>query len=208
VYFVVDKSASMQGALERAQDYLAKFLGGFPLDRIHVSVFNTVGKEIAIKAPKSAAVKAAFRGHSAGGGTSYAQGFLAIAKNKPKEDEDALVIFVGDEEDNGVGQLAQAITGSGINPVAFGLLKVQSSGWFGGGYGSIVTDTATHLGIPCFSIDENMFTSDDPYAVTRILGDLIANTPVGARAGGMRVQRKPLVQEILETPLLQKPVWA
>lgn len=207
-YCIVDKSSSMQGALERAQEYLTRFLGGFPLDRLHVSVFNTMGTEVEIKQAKAVAVKHAFRGHRAGGGTSYAQGVRAIAHHKPEAEEDALMIFVGDEEDNDVAGLVQTIRQSGINPVAFGLLKVQSNLWGGGYYrGNIVTSAAAQLGIPCFPIDEQMFTSDDPYAVTRLIRELIASTPVGEVANRV-TRRKSLVQEILETPLLQKPVWA
>lgn len=206
VYVVIDRSGSMQFALASAQEYLTKFLGGFPLDRLHVSVFNTVGQEITIRAPKAAAVQQAFRGISAGGGTSYAQGVRAIAHHRPQEDEDVLILFVGDEIDRATPQLVQAIRESDLNPVAFGLLKVESQMW---GYGNfhIVTDAAKELGIPCFNIDTDMFDSDDPYAVTRILQNLIASTPVGERAG-RKVVRKSLVQEILETKLLQKPVWA
>jgi len=208
VYCIIDKSGSMQGALERAQDYLTRFLGGFPMDRLHVSVFNTIGTEINIRAPKAAAVRQAFSGHTAGGGTSYAEGVRALTKHKPKEGEDSLIIFVGDEEDGNTHLLTQTIKASGINPVAFGLLKVKANG---GGYGDIVTSSARELGIPCFNVDEQMFTSNDPYAITRMLRDLVASTPVGVgtTTGRWKEQpRKSLVQEILETALLQKPVWA
>jgi len=205
VYVVIDKSGSMEGALERAQDYLTKFLGGFPMDRLHVSVFNTMGTEIAIRAPKAAAVKQAFTGHRAGGGTSYAHGVMALEKHKPKADEDAIIIFVGDEEDTNYQVLEQVIRSSGINPVAFGLLKVLGQT---GGRGDIVTRTAAQLGIPCFNVDEKMFTSNDPYAVTRMFRDLIQSAPVGKRAGVVAPKRKTLVEEVLSTPLLSKPVWA
>lgn len=206
VYVVVDKSGSMDGALERAQAYLTKFLGGFPLERLHVSVFSTAGREITIKAPKAAAVQQAFRGHTAGGGTSYAQGFQVLAHHKPAPEEDALVIFVGDELDGAVDRLVRVVRDSGINPVAFGLLKVVSNG--GWGHGHIVTQAAAALGIPCFNVDENMFKSDDPYVITRMFRDLIASTPVGQKPAGIVRVRKTLVEEILSTDLLKKPVWA
>jgi len=205
VYVVVDKSGSMEGALDRAQDYLTKFLGGFPMDRLHVSVFNTIGTEINIRAPKAAAVRQAFAGHKAGGGTSYASGVNVLTKYKPKEGEDSLIIFVGDEQDQGFGALEQTIRGSSINPVAFGLLKVKANMGYDG---DIVTRTAATLGIPCFNVDEKMFTSNDPYAITRMLRDLVAATPVGKRIGPAVANRKSLVEEILGTALLQKPVWA
>lgn len=207
VYVVVDKSGSMEAALTNAQEYLTKFLGGFPLDRLHVSVFNSMGTEITIKAPKAAAVAQAFVGHSAGGGTCYAEGVRALARHKPKDDEDALFLFFGDEGDSNDGRLVQVIRESGINPVAFGLLRLHASrtNWDGG---SVVTDAARTLGIPCFKIDEAMFKADDPYQITRTMRNLISATPVGQRPGRVAQARKTLVQEILETPLLQKPVWA
>ena len=205
VYVVVDKSGSMEGALDKAQEYLTKFLGGFPLDRLHVSVFNTMGTEVTIKSPKAAAVKQAFMGHRAGGGTSYAMGVQVLSHHKPKEDEDAIIIFVGDEQDSNYDTLAHAVRNSGINPVAFGLLKMQSNGGY---IGDVVTRAAGILGIPCFGVDEKMFTSNDPYAITRMLRDLIASTPVGKRVGGVPLAkpRKTLVEEILETPLLTIPL--
>ena len=51
MYFLIDKSGSMDGALAEAKDLISKFLGGFPLERTHVSVFDTVGREVEIKAP-------------------------------------------------------------------------------------------------------------------------------------------------------------
>lgn len=206
VYCIIDKSGSMEGALQRAQSYLTKFLGGFPLDRLHVSVFNTTGTEIGIKAPKAAAVAQAFRGHTAGGGTCYSMGVQALQNHKPKDDEDVLMLFVGDEAGEQGYALAGTIRQSGLRPVAFGLLKVivQENG-------STVTAAAADLGIPCFNIDEQMFTSEDPYAVNRLLRNLISSTPVGPKTGAYNPQmyhRKSLIEEILDTNLLQKPVWA
>jgi len=201
IYFVVDKSGSMEASLELAKSYLEKFLGAFPLDRTHVSVFNSVGVELHLKSASAAGVRQAFMGHAAGGGTSYAQGFKVISHHKPAADEDALVIFVGDEEDYGTDSLVQAVRGSGINPVGFGLLRTPGAG------GNVVTTAAAALGIPCFRIEEGIFA--DPYQVPRVIRNLIASTPVGvATAARPVVARKTLITEILECPLLQKPVWS
>lgn len=203
-YFIIDKSSSMQHTLARMQENLIKFLGGFPLDRTHVSVFNTVGREITIKAATQAGVRQAFAGHTASGGTSYASGVLALSKRLPQPGEDALMIFAGDEQDfSGYAPLVQQVQRSGINPVAFGLLMVPG----GNGQYSVVRDAAKQLGIPCFLIDDAMF--DDPYSVTRTLTNLIAATPVGAAVAGVPApRRKGLVEEILDTELLAPPVWA
>ena len=199
IYFIVDRSGSMHVSLDTAKTYLEKFLGAFPPDQIHISVFNTIGTELTLKAASAAGVRQAFMGHTASGGTCYAQGFKVLAHHKPKADEDALVIFVGDEADYGTDSLVKAVQDSGISPVAFGLLKVP------GETGSIVTTSARQLGIPCFLIKEDMFK--DPYNVPRVLRNLIASTPVGkVTVARPVVTRTSLVQEILATPLLKKPL--
>jgi hypothetical protein len=204
VIVIVDISGSMHGAIEQAKVCLTKLLVAIPLNRLHVSVFNTAGREVVIKHASSKGVEHAFRGFHAGGGTNHAEGVRALAHHKPKADEDVLVIFVGDEGERAHHGLVRMIQATGWNPVAFGLLKIKSHF----GY-NIVTDAAKDLGLPCIPVDPMMFEGDDPYAVPRTLRNLIASTPVGQQAAGAPVRkRKTLVQEILETPLLSKPVWA
>ncbi|MEO0604600.1 MAG: VWA domain-containing protein, partial [Myxococcota bacterium] len=198
VYVMVDKSASMQGGIERAKTYLTRFLQGFALDRLHVAVFNTVGKELTVPHASAAGVAQAFKGHRAGGGTCYASGLHALRRRRPLANEDALFLFVGDQD--GEASFAAQVHATGFRPVAFGLLEVVGS-W--GRRGQTVENTAAELGIPCFGIDESMF--GDVYAASRILRDLIAATPVGKATV---TRRKSLVETILETPLLAKPVWA
>ena len=208
VYCMVDKSASMEGALEKAQDYLSKFLGGFPLDKLHVSVFNTQGSEITIRAPKRAAVAHAFKGHGAGGGTRYAAGVAALQHHRPDADEDVLFLFVGDQAGETGLRLSEYIQRCGLNPLAFGYLRCVSPNgrWK---EGNTVQMAARHMAIPCFDIDVGMFAGNDPYAITRILRDMIAATP--AHKAGDRTaaaHRVTLAEQILKTPLLQRPNWA
>jgi len=204
VYVIVDKSGSMDGAIEQAIVYCEKLLVGFPLKRLHVSIFNSAGREINIQHASAAGVQQAFRGHKAGGTTDYSEGVLALSHHKPEPGEDALFIFVGDQGDRGVPRLVRVVEASGINPVAFGMLRVIGRmGW----EGHIVEQAALRLNIPCFAIEEELF--QDPYSMTRTLQNLIASTPAGQTAPGARVrQRKSLVEEILGTDLLAKPVWA
>ena len=193
IYVIVDKSGSMEGAIEKAKEYLTRFIGGFPLERLHVSVFNTVGTELTIKAPSVAGVKHAFKGHSAGGGTSYYEGVRALAHHKPVAgQEDALMIFVGDQEDGCITQLVESVHQSGIDPVAFGMLQVIGT-W--GSRGHVVELAAAQLGVPCLPIDEAIF--NDAYAVTDTLRNLIAATPV--KAAGRREAKEPLLKAILHT---------
>jgi hypothetical protein len=200
VYVIVDISGSMENAIEAAKRHIAKFVQGFPLDKLHVAVFNTTGREIKIPHASAAGVENAFRGILAGGGTHYGAGVRALSKYKPDPGEDAVFIFVGDEEQS--GNFVADIQRSGITPVGFGLLKVGNKP-----YCSIVRDTAAQLGIPCFQIDERTF--DDPYAVPRTIRNLLAATPVGQAAPGrVAAPRITLVDTILGTPLLVKPSWA
>jgi hypothetical protein len=193
VYFMVDISGSMENAIEQAKVYLTKFLQSFPQDQLHVSVFNTSGREVEIKHNSAVGIENAFRGIAAGGGTDYGSGVKVLQGHKPKEDEDVLFIFVGDEE---AGAFTPAVRASGLNPIAFGFLKVRVNHY------TAVRDTASQLGIPCFMIDERIFA--DPYAIPRTIRALIAATPVGKAATAV-VPRMTLVETILATKLLQKP---
>ena len=209
LYFLVDVSSSMDGAVEEAKRYLQKMLGGFPLEQIHVSVFQTSGREITIKSATAAGVAQAFRGVSAGGGTDYGAGIRVLQKYKPKPDEDVLFVFVGDEGHNGPGgghgggDFVDAVRASGLNPMAFGLIPVVSQKF---GRARSVRDTATRLGISCFEISPETF--DDPYAIPRKVRALIAATPVGHQARAVPTARVSLVDTIMKTELLKKPVWA
>ncbi len=197
VYVFVDKSGSMSGAIEQAKDCLKRFLQGFPLERTHVAVFNTAGREVRIPHASAAGVEHAFKGHSAGGGTDYGAGVRALKQYKPAADEDVLFLFVGDQQ---AGVFTQAVQTSGLNPVAFGMLHVEAPGC--ADHGRCVELTATEMKLPCFRIDASTF--DDPYAVTRTLRNLVASTPVKASVSN----RVTLVETILKTDLLHKPVWA
>jgi hypothetical protein len=196
VYVAVDISGSMQNSIEQAKRYLAQFVQGFPLDRLHVCVFNTGARPVQIRHASAAGVQNAFSGFRAGGGTNYGAAVRYFSQFPPKPEEDVLMLFVGDEGQ--WGTFFDRVQDSGLNPVAFGLLKV-------GNHGRVVHDTANRLGIPCFDINQEMF--DDAYAISRTFRRLIEATPVN-QAPGRQIKRKTLVEQILETDLLKKPVWA
>ncbi len=191
VYAMVDISGSMEASIAAAKTYLAKFLHAFPLDRLHVSVFSTVGREVVVKHASAAGIQHAFAPYSAGGGTDYGAGVRAVRHHRPAPGEDALFVFIGDQQ---AIRFTQAVRDSGLEPVAFAMLHV-------GGPGNAVEITAAELGIPFLKLDEATFA--DPYALPRVLRNLIAATPVVKAA-----VRTPLVETILATELLQKPVWA
>lgn len=195
VYFFVDVSGSMQGAIEAAKGHIVRFLGGFPLAQLHVATFNTTGREIGLKHASAVGVENAFRGIAAGGGTDYGAGVKALAHLRPQADEDVLFVFVGDED---AEPFAAAVRTSGLAPLAFGFVKVVPPGMAGSR--DAVRKTAVELGLPCFVIEPSTFA--DPYAVPRTIRALIAATPVG------KSERAALVESILRTRLLEKPAWA
>lgn len=197
IYIMVDISSSMMNAIERAKALIERFLPAFPMDKIHVSVFNTAGRVVEIKVRSAAGVRNAFKGIKAGGGTNYGAGVLVLKRFAPQPNEDVLFIFVGDEE---AGTFTEAVQASGLRPMSFGFLKVRNSP----GYRA-VQDTARQLGVPCFMIDDKTF--DDVYAIPRTIRTLVAATPVGQIKEGQQV-RFALVEQIQQTELLKKPVWA
>lgn len=198
VYVIVDISASMSSSIELAKECLAKLLQAFPLERLHVSVFNTAGREVEIKHASTAGVQNAFRGIIAAGGTMYAQGVMVLQHRKPLPNEDVLMIFVGDEECSHP-HFTNAVNSSGLRPMAFGLIKPS-------GTGSAVQTTASQLGIPCFMINKDTFA--DPYAIPRTIRALVASTPVGVSNVPKPVPRITLVDTIMKVDLLKKPAWA
>lgn len=208
ILFIVDKSSSMQMGLDRAKACLAKCVQGFPPERIRVSVFNTQGSEVIIKHPSAAGVEQAFRGHAAEGGTTYSTGVSVLHKYipKPEDDVDVLPIFVGDQEDTGgpQGQLRFVEALRRFNPPALGMLHI---GHRNPSYLCVEKAAAT-LGIPCIPIDERIF--DDAYSSVRTLRNVIASTPAGTvvQSAVTPPKRVALIDTIMATPLLERPVWA
>jgi len=200
-----DVSYSMTQGIDAAKRYIPKLLVGIPLDQLTVAVFNSAARRVEIRHPSSKGVEHAFSSFSANGGTHHAAAIRDVFARycKPTAEEDVVMFFIGDQEEGGT--FAEAVQRSGLNPVAFGMLHIGPRG----PRRTIVEDTATRLGIPCFQIDHNMFEEGDPYSVPRTIRNLIAATPVGKGGGAARaVRRHTLIETILNTPKLQKPVWA
>lgn len=199
IYVMVDISGSMQDAIERAKVITTQIVSAFSLDVIHVSVFNTMGREVRIQHASRAGVEHAFRGITCGGGTDYGSAIRALSHHKPGPNEDALFIYIGDEE---APAFAPAVHASGLQPLAFGFVKVG-----GGTHNEAVRRTARELSIPCFKLDEKTFS--DPYAIPATIRNLIAATPVQtALVPARTVQRQNLVDVIMKTEMLKKPSWA
>lgn len=196
IFVVVDISGSMHASIKVALEILPKLVTAFPLDKIHCSVFNTVSRKIKIKHESSVGVAQAFAGVTASGGTNYGAGVSAFKDVSLNEGEEALFLFIGDE-----GQLITFevfFDQLSFKPVSFGLIKLQ------GDNGLAVQNTAKKLSIPCFKLDTKTF--EDTYALPSTLRSLIENTPVGV--SDKTPARVSMVDTILKTELLAKPLWA
>ncbi len=215
VYVLVDISSSMKGAIDRAKEYLPKFVQGFPEGSVHVATFNSAGREIEIKHRSKAGVENAFAGVKADGATDYTSGLKELIRKgrNPKPGSDVLCVFIGDEGHfQRWGQtgnydspdFAQFVRDCGLAPTAFGIIPVVTQQF---GRGNSVRKTASVLGIPCFEVDETTFA--DAYAVPRTIRALVAATPVAATVSTASARRREsLIEKILSTELLKKPAWA
>jgi hypothetical protein len=200
IYAYVDVSGSMNRSIAKAIEICTKLLQGFPAARLHVCIFNTMGREIVIRQASAAGVMAAFMGIKADGGTDYGAGIRALAKYQPAPGNDALMLFIGDEGDQ-AGEFSAAIRASGIKPVALALVFLESQD----SHYRAVTKTAAALRIPLLKVDVETFS--DPYNVPRTVAALLASAPVAVVPDRAPV-RKTLVEQILACPLLSKPAWA
>ena len=48
--FLIDKSGSMEGAIEQSKEALSRILAGFPPDKVHIATFDTMGTVLKPKA--------------------------------------------------------------------------------------------------------------------------------------------------------------
>ncbi len=190
VMFLVDKSGSMQGAIESSKEALAKILAGFPLDRLHLAAFDTMGQVLKPKAASRLAVQHALAPIRADGGTIHGSAVQALHRDGLRVPAGAklIVIVAGDEAGEPGAQLAQTFRTLGYQPDAIALLLA-------GQRGSTVRDCARELKVPYSEVAVAQF--DDPYHVTRVLGALL-EAPVSAG-----VATPGLVEKVMATKLLE-----
>lgn len=195
VMFLVDKSGSMQGAIESSKDALGKILAGFPLERLHVAAFDTMGQVLKPKAASRLAVQHMLAGLKAGGGTIHGAAVQALHRDGVRIDPGAnlIVIVVGDEAGESGPQLAQTFKTLGYKVAAMALLLAGTRG------GSTVRECAKSLAVPYSEVTVAQF--DDPYHVPRVLRALL-EAPVSAAAA----PTPGLVEKVMKTKLLEPSV--
>jgi hypothetical protein len=200
VMFLVDKSGSMEGAIEKSKDALSKILAGFPADKLHIATFDTIGTVLKPKAASRAAVLHMLQGVKAGGGTTHAASVRALFNAGVRVPDAArlIVIVVGDEAGEAGDQFARVFRECGYGVAAMALL-VSVAG--NAARGQTVRSCAGQLQVPFSEVDVGHF--DDPYQVPRVLSALLdapvaaGPAPAGAGAGW--------VEKVMKTPLLKVP---
>lgn len=191
VMFLIDRSGSMQGAIEQSKEALSRILAGFPADKLHIASFDTMGVVHRPKAPTRAAVQHMLSGISAGGGTIHGAAVRALhqAGVRFPADTKLVLIVVGDEAGESGADFARALRDHGFRPAAMALLVNVAAT-----RGTTVQAAARELGVPFSEVTIEGFA--DPYQVPRVLAALLdAPTMPG-------VVRSGWVERVMRTPVL------
>ncbi|MBL4683319.1 MAG: VWA domain-containing protein [Nannocystaceae bacterium] len=193
VMFLVDRSGSMQGALEKSVEALTRILAGFPADKLHIASFDTMGTVHKPKASTRTAVQHMLSGVMAGGGTMHLSAVYALAADGVRIPAGAeLIVFVVGDEDGEDGlRLAEMFRSCNFEVSAMALILNVAYR-----RGSTVTECARTLGVPMSMVTVEQF--DDPYQVTRVLQTVLEAPPPAATGPG----RMGWVEKVMGTPLL------
>jgi hypothetical protein len=192
VMFLIDKSGSMEGAIEQSKEALTRILAGFPMEKLHIASFDTVGTVLKPKVSSRMAVQHMLQGIKASGGTTHAAAVHALHRDKVTVPAEAklIVIVVGDEAGEAGDQFARAFRECGYTVAAMALLVSVA-----GARGSTVRTCAGQLQVPFSEVSVDQFV--DPYQVPRVLKALMdAPTASGASQSGW-------VERVMRTPLLK-----
>ncbi|HEY8076570.1 MAG TPA: vWA domain-containing protein, partial [Labilithrix sp.] len=196
VMFLIDKSGSMEGAIDKSKEALSRILAGFPQEHVHIASFDTVGTVLKPKASTRAAVQHMLSAIKAGGGTMHAAGVRALyqagVRVAPKSK--LIVIVVGDEAGEDGANLAKAFRDYGYDVAALAILVNVS-----GTRGLTVQECARALGIPYSEVAIDQF--EDPYQVPRVLRTLLEAPQLGPGAAA----QVGWLERVLGTPILQLP---
>ncbi len=195
VMFLIDRSGSMQGAIEKSVEALTRILAGFATDRIHIASFDTLGAVHVPKAPSRAAVQHMLSGISAGGGTMHVAAVraLRIAGVNIPAGAKLVVIVVGDEAGESGERFAACFAELGYEVSALALiLNVAHS------RGRTVTDAARVLGVPYSEVTVDQF--EDPYQVPRVMQTILEAAPLPGLPGAVS---SGWVDKVMATPILQ-----
>lgn len=192
VMFLIDKSGSMHAAIEQSKEALSRILAGFPLSKLHIASFDTMGTVLSPKAASRVAVQHMLAPIKAGGGTLHASAVHALHRSGVRVPDSArlVVIVVGDEAGERGESLAQTFRDLGYKIDAMALLLSARY------RGETVRTCSRELSVPFSEIKADQF--DDPYHVPRVLKAML-EAPVATVGGSMT---SGLVEKVMATPLL------
>ncbi len=198
VMFLIDKSGSMQGAIEQSKEALSKILAGFPLEKLNIATFDTMGTVLRPKAATRAAVQHMLKGINADGGTVHGAAVRALhaADLRMGPASRLVVIVVGDEAGEAGDQFARSFRECGYDVSAMAML-VSVAGH--GARGNTVRTCAAFMKVPFSEVNVSQF--DDPYQVTRVLKALL-DAPVAVGA----TPQSGWVERVMKTRLLELKV--
>lgn len=199
VMFLIDKSGSMEGAIDKSKEALSRILAGFPPEHVHIASFDTVGTVLKPKAASRAAVQHMLGGIKAGGGTVHAAALRALHVSGVRiaAGHQLIVIVVGDEAGEDGAQLARAFGDFGYQVAAIAMLVNVSSG-----RGTTIQSCARVLGVPYSEVKIDQF--EDAYQVPRVLRALLEAPKLGPGASAVATQVGWL-ERVLATPILVLP---
>jgi hypothetical protein len=198
--FLIDKSGSMEGAIEASKEALTRILAGFPAEKLHIASFDTMGTVCVPKAPNRAAVQHMLSGIKASGGTMHAAGVTALHSYGVRIPATAklVLVVVGDEAGEGGDQLAKVFAKLGYTVSAVALLLSLAPT---AARGNTVRTCAAVMKVPYSEVTVESF--NDPYQVPRVLKALLdAPAPVGVAVQG--VPQAGWVERVMKTAILQK----
>jgi hypothetical protein len=193
VMFLIDKSGSMEGAIEQSKEAISRILAGFPPEKVHIASFDTMGTVLRPKSPSRTAVQHMLAKIKASGGTLHGAAVQALHGMGVRIPEAArlVVIVAGDEAGEDGGQLARTFQSFGYRVDAMALILASAQ------RGSTVRQCARTLQIPFAEVDVKQF--EDPYQVPRVLRMLLeAPVPTGPAAA----PRPSWVDKVMQTPLI------
>jgi hypothetical protein len=195
VMFLIDKSGSMEGAIEQSKEALSRILAGFSPDKVHIATFDTMGTVLKPKAASRAAVQHMLARVTAGGGTIHGAAVRTLhhAGVRIPAGAKLAVIVAGDEAGEDGQQLAQTFRELGYPVAGLGLICAVAAT-----RGNTVRACAAALGVSFTEVMVDQF--DDPYQVPRVLRALLeAPVPVGF---DQVTARASWVDKVMKTPLL------
>lgn len=194
IMFLIDVSASMQGAIELSKEALSMIVQGFPKEKLHISCFNSVGYWMRPRHYSAKGIRHMLKSVSAGGGTMYSSGAAVFHHNGVRipSGADLIVFAVGDEAGETGDDFASYLLKFGYKPSAFAHIVNVAPGW---SRGTTVRRASEILGVPYTEVDVEQFR--DVYQVQRTLKGILEAQPFRGR--------ESLVEKVLRTELLAKP---